>query len=703
MLIDRSSNRSQPISHLRDTYSDDRAVGQVIGSTSESGAVRKGIDVEKTLSIDHGALRIRPLSKPGWAKQGIAYGPYSRKPGLALAVFLLNGHNTSQSGSILEHWTKRWFNWAAGIPGAERLRWRVLRRMLKWLGSRHRRRLIAKLRYWFNNDPAHFQPPELNENLAVGWFPSEVPADPLATGNSFIVHATGAENGELWTRVGYNLLSAFKGLHNIQTYYIIILRETGAAYYVAAAPRAQGFAAYPNMRPIAIDPFNYDATVYAAVYQSVLGQIGFMVDTRVYGFQVAQLPITAWYGTAQAADDLLGQGNLADDDHWTLYQGKFERTEKGTRAIAPNSLAVLYPAAPSGLIHLIVTTPAAVTPIRFLWRVQDQQHYCSALFSDECCQLQVWNGDCQTVAISKTLHLQPHSEHSIQLVDDGQTFRVYLDGKPVFDQSDQLWNERFIADQIAQATGFGIGAEANPELYFRHIEAHPRSIPIPSILDLGAPWTATGTQIAAADYFAGTGELAGRMTSLGGRIWRKEMGRGYFDLIGHNTVKVRASVETPNPDRTAYTIEWPYPDFADVQVEITPPGTARGQAEEGRGGLIFWQDEQNYMIVNNWLNNEYGGASVSSFFTLDGFEDLYDAVWVNVGNQIYWGVPHQFRIVFNGNQYTAFIDNRPILYRSITDIYPQASNLKIRRVGLVANWEWGNDTGSCFREFIAKI
>ena len=50
---------------------------------------------------------------------------------------------------------------------------------------------------------------------------------------------------------------------------------------------------------------------YAGIYQSVQGEIGFWVDTRVYGTQVQQIPqLSTWYGTAQVADKLTGNGLL---------------------------------------------------------------------------------------------------------------------------------------------------------------------------------------------------------------------------------------------------------------------------------------------------------------------------------------------------------------------------------------------------------
>jgi hypothetical protein len=43
-----------------------------------------------------------------------------------------------------------------------------------------------------------------------------------------------------------------------------------------------------------------------------------------------------------------------------------------------------------------------------------------------------------------------------------------------------------------------------------------------------------------------------------------------------------------------------------------------------------------------------------------------------------------------------------VLYRALTDIYPEAARLELRRVGLVVNWEWGDDTGSLLRAFVAR-
>jgi hypothetical protein len=150
-------------------------------------------------------------------------------------------------------------------------------------------------------------------------------------------------------------------------------------------------------------------------------------------------------------------------------------------------------------------------------------------------------------------------------------------------------------------------------------------------------------------------------------------------------------------------INWDCPGFADLEVTITPPGTARGQRENGRSGFIIWQDSDNYITVNNWLNDGYGGASISCFFHLGGFEDLYDAIWTNVGARVSWGVPHKLRMTFDGMRFTTFVNDEPVVYRGLSDVYPNSKPLEIRGVGLVSNWEWGNDTGSEFRQFLARI
>jgi hypothetical protein len=683
-----------------DLYTDPTSRGKTIGSTNDKGIVRKGIDREKLIGIDNGALRFQPLLNHGWGKQGIAYGSYQRANGLAFATLILNGHNTSQAEPI-ESLLRRIYTW---IRGSKVQPWTI--RLWNWLFWKHNQKFTRRLLWWFrlSSQVNKVLPVELlNENLAVGWFPSEVPLNPLKEGNNFVVHATGVNNGELWTRVGDNILSTFKNLQNIQVYYIVILREKGAAYYAAATPNAYGLTAYPYMRPLAIDPFHDDPEVYGAIYQSTLGQIGFRVDTRVYGSAIASIAeLATWYGTAQAADKLTGSGlTLASAEvggNWQVVRGNYQLTDAGAIATENNSLALLSPDRPSGLIHLIVETKTEVTPVSLVWRAKDENNYWCFVISGDRCQLNFYeNNLVDNIAISNEFYLEASIFHSVQILDDGKEFSLYLNGKLVFGQ-------RFNDPRLAEATGVGIGADlANHNQYLRHLEAHSRSIPIPKQLDLGAPWWKEGKQVIVADDFAGESkDLAGRITSIGSQQWRKDIGKGKFMLTGDGRVKVADARRKPYPGRTFYTVAWDRPDFADVSVDITPPGNPGNREETSRAGLVFWQDSQNYLIINNWMNANYDSASMSCFFHLDGCEELFDAVWTNVGKRIHLGKTYTLRIVFDGMNYLAFINNEPVIYRALTDVYPKAASLSINRVGIAVNWEWGNDTGSIFQNFMAK-
>jgi hypothetical protein len=686
---------------LIDSYSDTYPAGKTIGSTSNNGVIRQGIDKEKLVAIDNGALRFQPLIDHGWGKQGIAYGPYRRTNGLAFATLILNGHNTSQAEPI-ENLKQRMVTW---IRGNKVEAFPI--RLLRWLFWKHNRKFWRQLWWWIRLNPQlvkRYPLQPMDENLAIGWFESEVPANPLKEGNSFIVHATGPNNGELWTRVGDSILAAFKNLQNLQVYYVIILREKGAAYYAAATPNAYGLTPYPQMRPIAIDPFNEEPEIYAAIYQSVLGQIGFRVDTRVYGCAIDTISELAnWYGTAIIADRLLGEGKLSDrvceiGGSWTVVKGNYQLTSKGVIATENDSIALLDAFSPLGLIHAIVETSSFVTPLALVWRYRDKHNFWRWILNGEGCQLQIQNnGSTRSVAVSNDYYLQPNTTSSLQILDDGQQLSLFLNGKLVFDN-------RFNDASLADATGVGIGAAAaNENQYLRYFEAHTRSIAIPTQLDLGAPWWREGKDILISDDFSGEiSKLAGRITTFGNKVWRKDIGKGKF-VAGNNRVVVTDAKRKPYPGRTFYTVDWDRTDFADVRVDITPPGSDRNQGEKSRAGLIFWQDSKNYLIVSIWLNDNYKSAALSSFYHLDGGEEIFDGAWTNLGDRVTWGVKYNFRIAFDGMHYTAFINGEPVFYRALTDIYPSVSSLRINRVGIGVNWEWGDDTGSIFENFVAKI
>ena len=50
-----------------------------------------------------------------------------------------------------------------------------------------------------------------------------------------------------------------------------------------------------------------------------------------------------------------------------------------------------------------------------------------------------------------------------------------------------------------------------------------------------------------------------------------------------------------------------------------------------------------------------------------------------------------------------FLNDETVLYRAFRDVYPDFKRLVIRKVGLVANWEFGTDTGSKFEQFRMRV
>lgn len=693
--IGRISDVEQHANRVVDHFTVDRRPGTVIGTTTEDGDIRLGCDLEKQIAIDNNALRFQPLIRPGWGRQGIAYGPFARTPGLVLGVAINNGHNTSQGGSIPESFLRRCWQWARG-PFADPL----ASRALGWLRAPRRRLTFRRLFWWQRSTRWTYRLPSFEENLAVGFFTQAEVPDPLSDGCGLIVHAAEGENGELWARVGRRCLIAFRRLKNTKIYYIVALRENGAVYYAAGMRGAQDIAEFPNFRPIAVDPFNTQGTIYAGVHQCALGQIGFRVDTRVDSIQIAEAPeLSNWYGSAHAADRLSGPvpglGNAEIGGAWRTIVGSISRSESGAIA-STESTALLEPGETTGLLHALIEIVEEGVFVRLLLSADCDGNGWAFEVADSGCRLQHVGPDrAEKIAELNAPMLTIGQTHSVQILVSERSMHCYIDGQRVLTHTAQTSRQ-----PESHGVGFTLsGAGAR----LRSFEAHPRQVPLPSCLEFKPPWHRLGEKIEFEDTFAGAaGDLEGRMPTTGSEPWRRTFGRGHIVADGEGKGLVRASLQEPNPGRTFYTLPWQQPTFADLEVEITPPGSARNQGHRGRAGLVFWQDNDNYVSCSCWLDDCYGGASISFFPKRYGFEELYDAVWTNVADKIYWGRPMLLRISFDGNNFLVTIDGEPMLQKSLRDIYPDDAALRINRVGLALNWEWGNDTGSSFASFKAR-
>ncbi len=678
-----------------DDFAGRARAGNAIGSADRTGVVRRGVDREGVVEIRDDALRIHPLVIPGWGRAGLSYGPFERRNGLGLAIHVLNADNGSETYRLASV-IRRLGRWA--LASQTNSLWT---RLMRWPFRLAGDGVLRKLRYWFSACHMERAYRPMRENLAIGWFDADAPADVTKSCDAFVIRGANVRNGELNVCASDTLMPVIDWLPNVPFYYFVLLRETGSAYYVASHDHVPGAAAYPMMRPIAINAASTGKSLYPGLHQGMAGESGFTAETVLYHAHVARYAaLSAWYGTAHAADRLTGEGRLAGSAseagaEWRALAGDPTRSVDGARAGAGFSMACLAADTPAGLIHAVVTIPEGNGKAGIVWRLADAGNYLCLSLSRHGCEIAMAAGGEHTALQSCSLaEAGAHQPMSAQIRDDGNRVDVSVNGYPVL---------QITPPSKAHPAGYGVGilfdAPEGASPCIRDLEAHPRAVDLPAGLPFAPPWSKDGAVAVIADDFAAQrGDFAG-YRSPNGAVWSRIMGDAHFTLAGDGGVTVVASAEAPAVNRTAYGIDWPDPEFADLSAVILPPGSQRGQHHTPRGGLIFWQDEKNYFIVNNWLDDSYGGGSISSFFYFRGFEDIYDAVWTNVDDRLFFGRENRLRVVCDGRQFRAYLDGSLVLYRAFRDIYPGFDRLRINKVGLIANWEWGRDTGSRFRSF----
>lgn len=691
---------AEPITHAErgaalavDRFADDRRRGTVVGSTAAGGAIRRGRDVEGVLQVDHGALRIRTTVVPGWGREGVAYGPFEARPGRAFAVHLLNGHNTSES-YVIEGMVRRVGRWAVGSETVP-----LWRRVLAYPLSRPREALPRKLRYWWANRPGTTGPEQL-DNLAVGWFAHEVPDDPVGDGACFVVRATGPYNGELRTSVGGRPVAQFQGLQNLPVHYVSVQRERGAVLYASSDYEgARGLPGYPSLRPLAVDPRPF-GLAHVGVWQAAQGQIGFSCDSRVYDVTVADVPtLASWSTSAVLADRFGREGPLAAR---SLEVGEVGWAAAGAAVVVEDGKAGAAVGAEGagtvtadagvrlGLAHVLVELgPDASGSVGLLWRHRSaEDHLRLVVGGGEVALEVVIEG---AVARRRAEALSPWSgQIGLQVCDDGEAVVATLGDRQLFGGAVP---ERVHRD----ATGVGLllagGARAS------EFEVHPQQVEVPPVLRQGRRHIQLGRRLVLDERFRlPVDDLDGQ--AAGAFRWHRLMGSGRLGIPEPGVARFAASVEQPVPDRTCYVVDWSDPDHCDIEMEA-----ATQAGEEGhrlRIGLVIWQDPANYVTMNAYLDHAYPAASASTFFVFRGFEDIYDAVWSNLGDKIAWGRQFSLRMVSDGAGYLVLVNGEPVLHRAFSDVHPSTERLALRKIGVVANWEWGHDTGSAITRVVAR-
>lgn len=652
---------------FEDRFDEELPPGRVIGSTATSGVRRLGKDREDALSVDHSALRIRFLQDPGWDRAAVSYGPFQARPGLALSTRVTNGLATSQTYDDEPLGTSA----------------RLKRTLKRW------RRTFPRI---------DWTAAKIHESLAVGWF--EVPASSRRgqrpPGSCVVAWSTPeTEVGKLKVAGSDGDRPVLEDVQNTPLTIVAIFRGDDVVLYASSIDDVYGLAAHPRMRPLGIVAAPASDQVYAGVHQAVLGEVHYRLDTRVDGVKAVVLPHVAWDHGALVADRFRDLP-VAPGAMRPFVEGEATRTPAGLTPRGTVRVAA-DPAEPVGLLRLDFTLgdPDAMMTLR--WRAKGTAG-CELRITPRGTVLVVIDASgAETLVAAEDTPIAVGAHHSLQVTDDGDTVAASLSGRRLIDPIRSLAIDGSGVELTARAEG--------DRTFVTMLEAHPRSVPIPGELDLGAAAPTQGKNVVVEDDFQGPAEdLAGRTCSYGQRRWRRVLGDAVFETTGSGEARVRGTRDEPAPGRTIYVLDWHDHDIADVEVTVIPPGTGRGQRHQGRSGLVLWQDADNHLAVNHFIDDTSIGVSISAFLRVHGHEVMHDndATWTNVAGRIRFGVPFRLRLSSDGTAFTVWVDDEAVLHRRYSDYRATADRLRINGVGLLTNWEWGDDTGSRFREFRAS-
>lgn len=713
---------------LRDDFADDVPTGRVGAGGTTAWPARRAVDTEGVIGVDHGAARFRPLRVPGWGRCALLYDGVGPRCGRSVLVHVLNGHNGSEAA---EEW-----------PGVPNLLYNHvlntrdepgLRRLLSSPGAA-RVRLRDQVPRVLAHRRARAAGEELDQSLAAGWLGGALTGGGLGGGHGFVVRAREAVNGDLCASVHGHLVPVRTELPNLPLALVTVLRERGALLGVVE-DHGEG----PELWPVAVDTDVAAGDPRPGVHQAVSGQIGWRVDTRLLRVAVADpAALAGWATTAALADRLVGERPLSEgepgagpyDDHagveFRIVCGAARRTGTGVAgpdAVAGADVVALAGRVDASVVHvvagdggsggLVVRADAAGNGFYVWW---------------DGAEVRIERRDGESVVeharCAAPRPSRPGSARSLQVLDDGARLCVVVDGV--------VTGQVALADAVPTTSGrrapldgpdhVGLaGSPSCPLRGLRDLEVHPRRMPVPLGLRPRPIPVARATALVVADAFdTDPGPLHGRAASDGSH-WARTVGTVPFVVAasaGSDGRRAGARVPAP-PDeprrwrrarafvgttgrRTAYTVPWSEPRGAAIEAGILPPGDGPGEGERCRAGLVLWQDPANWIIAATWLDDAYPGTSVSTFYRLDDREELYEAVWTNVGRRITWGRPYRLGVRYAAGTLEVDLDGEAVLRRSVNDVCDRFTDLAVTRVGIATNWEFGDDTGSVFGWFRAS-
>ncbi len=617
------------------------------GPGAGAGPARRIVDPEHVVSgADRTRLTIAPVCRALPGRVQVLDGPVPLRPGLVATGRVLPAHAGSEDVPI-EPLRVRLRVWVTG-SGYDHLLTR-----LRGLVTRPRREPhLRRLRRWVAMRPRRHARPAHLDNLSVGLFAPGDSAHPLA-GLTF--HATGPTNAALFACSADRRLELLGSVANVGLTWLVAVSGDGLLVGAGSVAGNGLLATEPECSPLALFPVPAAiGEVLSGVSVAAVGQHGFSTDTIVTDQRIVPGPDPLPTG---------GEGFPG----WACWR------DRGTGAFAASTLL----GEPPGLVRL--SRDRADGELVISWR--GDQGELAARYDGTDVELTV---GAQRAATHVPLLRGAVELHLVVLPG---AVAVYLLGDT-------------ISASVRVSTGPGDGGgelrAASGGSGQVGVVAFPRRIAAPLLpptdLLTDPQWTVTQSF---------DGPPRATLASLAtddGRRWQRWCGERDFVIGGDGLIL------TPGGDargRTIWAVPWDDPHGAAVAVGLVPAGRGPGEGAHCAAGVALGSDADNVLLVNAWADDSYGGGSVSSFLRLDGWEEVYDAVWVNVGDRVRPGHPIELGVRFDGDRYLVALDGRVVLERAVSDVYPAHPPLAVRGLGILANWEWGSDSGSLVRYFRA--
>ena len=278
--------------------------------------------------------------------------------------------------------------------------------------------------------------------------------------------------------------------------------------------------------------------------------------------------------------------------------------------------------------------------------------------------------------------------------------RVWVDNRSIIDTAS------IGANSATHASNTGIEAflsDANTAR-IKILEFHPRSMTMPTELQtLGsviADWPALGTTTVIADTFTGSaGALEGTTTSTGSATWARTLSQNAAALKLNGSGKAHRDTSVAENAVILYTVPWSSTTFADVSVDSTPPGTVYGAGDNARGGVLCWQDANNWLGARLYVDDsQVDSAEIEIYYVYNGAAaDVLRRV--NFGTEINHGVTSTIRLVTDGDKFVCYLGTEPVFTWKISWTHASHAAWSINKVGLFCAT---NDNGSTFDSFVAK-